>query len=70
MEGGKWCARTSIGGQEARRLFAVHVEMVKSWVPTVAYIEIFGDNGSYEMIEKSKGSGKLAQAKADQARQK
>ena len=68
-EDGEWCARTDIGGVPDQRLFCVHVEMAKSWVPAVAYIEIFGENGSYELIEKSKGSGKDAKATAAAARQ-
>ena len=66
-ENGEWCARTNIGGVADQRLFCVHVEMSKGWVPSVVYIEIFGENGSYELIEKSKGSGKEASMKASAA---
>ena len=56
-----WEARTTIGGVPDMPLRAVHVAMAKSWIPTVAYVELFGD-GIYEQIEKAKGSGKKAAA--------
>ena len=61
---GQWVATTDIGEESDQRLLAVHVEMAKSFIPSVDYIEIFGGGGTYEVIEKVKGSSKGAQAKA------
>jgi hypothetical protein len=58
-----WEARTEINGIPDMPLRAVHVEMGKGWIPSVAYVELFGD-GQYEQIEKVKGSGKEAAARA------
>jgi hypothetical protein len=38
--------------------------MAKSFIPSVSYIEIFGEDGAYELIEKVKGSGANAMGRA------
>merc|ERR1711865_1145152 len=63
-EGGIWVARTKIGSHENKKLLAVHVEMAKTWVPSVAYIELFGEDGSHEVIEKAAGTGAAARKRA------
>ena len=52
---GSWLATTSIGGHgDAVPLKAVHVQMsAKAWVPTVAYVELFGGAGEYEQVGAS-----------------
>jgi hypothetical protein len=44
----EWIVRTRINGVEGVRLLAVHVEMKKSFIPGVEYIEIIGEAGAYE----------------------
>jgi hypothetical protein len=43
-----WTVRSRIDGVEGVRVLAVHVELKRTYFPTVDYIEIFGERGAYE----------------------
>jgi len=68
LPSGRWVAKATIGGKPDTVLLAVHVEMSKSFIKPVAYIELFGEDGAYEMIEKIQGSGAVAVQKWKAAR--
>jgi hypothetical protein len=57
VAGRRWLAYTTINGETDVVLKAIHVQMGKTFIPSVAYIEIFGEDGAYEMVEKVQGSG-------------
>ena len=62
----RWLATTTIGGKTDVQLQAVYVQLKpKTMVPSVAYVELYGV-GAYEMIEKAKGTGKVAETKSAQ----